>query len=137
MDHDLYADVNMMEFDYFASDLHGNLALFSSAGFGWIPNVILENRDDHEYMEFGEETSDVVDLVDRSLERYEHFEMPPEFLEAAKCGLYVYNWAYDGSYVLVLRPTNPSHLSSLSEEHQRVFTQCVFDAYFSKTPILK
>jgi hypothetical protein len=144
------------EFDYFCRDREGNLAMFSTGGFGWVPDEIIARWDPEDDDEDGEDIlggycgpaiintsslpkpAEPINMVDRSLPQYKLYEHPPEFLESARRGLYVYNWSsVTESYVLVLKPTNPARFVDLDEETAESFDGYVYDADFAETAQIK
>ncbi len=81
------------EFDWFAYDEEGNVAVFKSAGGGVAPREVV--RDYETYDEATEE-----------LERF-HSALEPDSAYARN-GCFVYDWVQnDGPYRLIELPTNP------------------------------
>ena len=66
------------EFDWFALDANNNVALFATAGFGYIPDAVIQSYDDH------------ADITDFFLTP--HWGSEGIWDDYAKYGLFVYDW---------------------------------------------
>ncbi len=84
--------VNLREdFDWFATDPSGNVALFATAGQGFVPPTVVEFHVMHE-------------TVAGSIE-YPHWGTDQIWDDAAALGLYVYDWVEpSGPYRQVAQP---------------------------------
>lgn len=84
--------VNLGEdFDWFAIDPEGAVALFATAGQGFVPPLVVEFHVMHETVAGGIE--------------YPNWGTDEIWNDAAKLGLYVFDWALpDGPYELVSAP---------------------------------
>ena len=88
-------EVHGGEFDWFAVDASGNLALFSTAGEGVVPDSVLRSLEDYESMS-------------RSFEapRWGTGEIWKDY---AELGLFVFDWTLpSGSYRKLISPTAPA-----------------------------
>lgn len=75
-------DLSGMEFDWFATDSEDNLALFATAGEGFVPNAVAEHHADHS-------------SVSNSLDAPRH-GTPAVWRDYADLGLYVFDWSLPG-----------------------------------------
>lgn len=105
------------EFDWFAVDKHGRLAMFSTAGEGPMPAAVLRSIVQHDAVSEAIETPNVgSELVWRDFGR---------------AGLFVYDWAYD-RYVRVAEPSGePS--PRLLEMLRRIDSVPSLDCAFEET----
>jgi hypothetical protein len=92
-----HPDIEGIEFDWFATDRAGNIALFATAGAGFVPKAVVSARAKHEAIS-------------------ESFETPNWGSEKvwddyASLGIFVFDWTlHDGPYRLVRAPT--SHIGT-------------------------
>jgi hypothetical protein len=108
-----------MEFDFFARDEKGNLALFSTAGIGHVLWEVIERDTGGLFLKsFLPKIGEGIDIVDRAVERYKQFTMPEEFMEFAASGLYIFNHScvYNGDYIKIVRPSNPLNFEDLEDK---------------------
>jgi len=75
-------DLNGIEFDWFAADRDGNLALFATAGEGFFPRSVAEHHADHSSL------SDSLNAPRSGT--------PEVWKDYADLGLYVFDWALPG-----------------------------------------
>jgi hypothetical protein len=79
------------EFDWFAIDRNGAVALFATAGEGTVPQSVLSNTSNHnliaEYLETPNWGSELV------------------WTDLASYGLFVFDWNYFGLYIKVAAPS--------------------------------
>lgn len=75
-------DLSGIEFDWFAADSEGNMALFATAGEGFFPSSVAEHHADHAAL------SDSL--------RTPRYGTPEMWKDYADCGLYVFDWALPG-----------------------------------------
>ena len=88
----MLADVTGIEFDWFAADSEGNLALFATAGEGFLPNGVAENHEMHS-------------VISGSLPA-PRAGTTEVWLDYADAGFYVFDWALPGGpYELRASPT--------------------------------
>lgn len=81
-----------MEFDWFAADSDGDLALFATAGEGFLPESIAEHHADHASL------SDSLPAPRTGT--------PEVWKDYAALGLYVFDWALPGGpYVMRASPS--------------------------------
>jgi hypothetical protein len=73
-----YPDIEGIEFDWFAIDQSGNVALFATAGAGFVPPYVFANREHYEEISEGIEAS--------------HWGSKEVWNDYATLGLYVYDW---------------------------------------------
>jgi len=79
------------EFDWFAIDLDGNIALFSTAGEGNVPNNVIKNYKDY-------------DSISHSLEQ-PNWGSSGIWSDFANYGFYVFDWSlHGGPYIKVCEP---------------------------------
>lgn len=85
-------EVEGREFDWFAIDNNGEIAMFSSAGYGLIPDSVIEHFHDYDDVALTFETP--------------NFGTTAIWDDYAKYGIYVFDWKiYDGPYVRVAKPS--------------------------------
>lgn len=101
-----------LEFDWLASDADGFVALFSSAGFGPVP----------------EELPPQVDAIDQALDRMKALPLtsdetpadaaePDEWVAAAQRGFFAFDWAHDHDrYEIEAMPKRPLRLDAIQDE---------------------
>lgn len=75
-------DLRGVEFDWFASDSEGNLALFATAGEGFFPEAVSSNHVQHAAISEALPTS--------------HLGTPNIWQDYAALGLFVFDWALPG-----------------------------------------
>ena len=93
-----------IEFDWFASDRSGNIALFATAGAGFVPKAVISSREEHQSISDSFETP--------------HLGSVNIWDDYARLGIFVFDWAPDdGPYKLVRVPT-ASITNQLSEQLQ-------------------
>ncbi|MGV3755076.1 MAG: hypothetical protein ACO1QS_06815 [Verrucomicrobiota bacterium] len=99
------SDYQGLEFDWFAVDSDGFIALMSSAGFGPIPDGVFERFDGQQNIEdflsrhIGSRTSDDLLRIQRSL---------------ALAGVFTYDWKHwDGPYLRFAVPPQPKRFDEL------------------------
>ncbi|MDK2594018.1 hypothetical protein [Pseudoalteromonas obscura] len=81
------------EFDWFASDSEGNIALFATAGEGTIPNLVIKNYADHDAV-----------AVQLESPNWGSSEVWSDF---AKLGFFVFDWdLHGGPYKRAQNPTS-------------------------------
>ena len=91
-EHTMLADLTGIEFDWFATDSEGNLALFATAGEGFLPEGVAENHEMHS-------------AVSESLPA-PRVGTAEVWLDYAEAGFYVFDWALPGGpYELRASPT--------------------------------
>jgi hypothetical protein len=78
----MYPDLREIEFDWFATDLDGNVALFATAGEGFFPESVAEHHEDHS-------------SLSESLPA-PRSGTPEVWKDYAVLGLYVFDWALPG-----------------------------------------
>ncbi|MGQ0798525.1 MAG: hypothetical protein ACT4NL_00225 [Pseudomarimonas sp.] len=84
-------DVGGREFDWFAADSEGRLALFATAGFGPVPDSVLSATEAHDAVSDSLEVSD--------------WGTSAVWESYALAGLYAYDWSdHQGSYLRVAQP---------------------------------
>jgi hypothetical protein len=95
------------EFDWVAADSMGRIGLFSTSGYGPIPNAVLDQRDQHIAM----------------VETIEDLSMIPDWADlltyAGNIPVFVYNWTqHSGPYQLAQSPLggNPLTIGDLPEQ---------------------
>lgn len=87
-------DLERREFDWFAVDSHGNVAMFATAGEGFVPDAVMPHVASHD-------------------ELSEHLPAPHTgsaqvWNDYAAFGLYVFDWSLPGGpYVLARTPSAP------------------------------
>jgi len=85
-------EIEGTEFDWFARDKNGNFAIFSTAGSGPVPHIVLASASEHESLG----------------ETFEIFGWgtPDVWSSYTSIGLFVYDWSSkDGHYALVGTPS--------------------------------
>ncbi|MBL8519262.1 MAG: hypothetical protein JNK75_01200 [Betaproteobacteria bacterium] len=81
-----------IEFDWFASDRSGNIALFSTAGAGFVPEGVISSREEHQSISDSFETP--------------HWGSENIWDDYAQLGIFVFDWALNGGpYMLARAPT--------------------------------
>lgn len=109
------------EFDWFARDTAGNIAIFATAGMGPVPQIVLAAIEVHEH------TGEAI--------LASGWGTPEVWTSYSLAGLYVYDWSNDnGSYVRVAIPAGP--VSSAVAEALRATTLPEFPAHFPDLPSL-
>ena len=89
---DLSGDFNGIDFDRFAKDASGRLALFTTAGGGFVPQSVALTHESH--------------TSTSSLIATPHMGTGLLWGDYGAAGLYVYDWTWpDGPYGLVQYPT--------------------------------
>ena len=79
------------EFDWFAIDKNNNIAFISSAGYGNIPDVVIQHREDYDNIVGSFSTP--------------HYGTMQIWDDYASYGLFVYDWEiYDGPYLKMKEP---------------------------------
>lgn len=78
----MLGDLRGIEFDWFAVDIEGNVALFATAGEGFFPKVVAEHQEMHS-------------SVSESLPA-PRAGTAEVWLDYASVGLYVFDWALPG-----------------------------------------
>ena len=80
-----------IEFDWFALDKNNNIALISSAGYGDIPDIVIQNYKDY---------ADMSELFSTP-----HYGTTQIWDDYANYGLFVYDWGnYHGPYKKMREP---------------------------------
>jgi hypothetical protein len=113
------------EFDWYASDCEGRVALFSSAGSALVPSAILEAPAD-------------VELLDKYFQVAS--PMRSDWEQFAALGLFVYDCGsmHDDTYRRVAVPATPLRRSELPESLARaVGTVCFSDLRFADTSTIE
>lgn len=88
----MYPDLRGIEFDWFAMDSDGNLALFATAGEGFFPQSVVEHHMNHS-------------SLSESLPAPQN-GTPEVWSDYAALGLYVFDWVLPGGpYKLRASPT--------------------------------
>src|SRR5262249_15387990 len=129
------------EFDWYASDSAGHVAMFSTAGFGWVPTAVFRSPSDylhvHEYFRNASpSTTARLMRKDAPIERpvwkraldllrTNYGAVPPlrpcydDWLEMAARGLFTYDFDYGADapaiYRILALPAEPLHLEILPE----------------------
>jgi hypothetical protein len=80
-----HPDIAGREFDWFAVDRAGCVALLATAGAGQVPAIVLAN-----YQEY--------DGMSESLPSPTHWGSEQIWDDYAAIGLYVYDWSHEGTY---------------------------------------
>ena len=118
------SEIRGIEFDWYATDSEGHLALFSSAGSALVPALALEGAAD-------------VGLLD------EYFQvaspMRSDWEQFAALGLFVYDCGsmHDDTYRRVAVPATPLRHSDLPESLARAIGRvCFADMRFAETPTI-
>ncbi|MCX2781186.1 hypothetical protein [Microbulbifer thermotolerans] len=75
-------EIEGREFDWYAEDIDGNIGLFSTAGEGFIPEIVIENFSSHD---------DISESLDSP-----NWGSPEVWSDYAKLGFYVYDWDLPG-----------------------------------------
>ncbi len=87
-------EIEGREFDWYAKDSEGNFGLFSTAGEGFVPQVVLEHFNAH-------------DEITDSLES-PNWGSSEVFVDYGKLGFYVFDWClHGGPYKKQCAPLNP------------------------------
>lgn len=90
----MQADLQGMEFDWFAVDCNGNIALFATAGEGFVPEVVIACFEKHSN-------------ISESLPTQRH-GTSDVWLDYAEAGLFVFDWVlHGGPYKRCAIPTKP------------------------------
>lgn len=88
-----HPDIEGIEFDWFATDREGNIALFATAGAGFLPKAVVSARAEHEAISESFETP--------------HWDSENVWDDYASLGIFVFDWTlHDGPYRLVRAPTS-------------------------------
>lgn len=88
----MYSNLEGREFDWFALDSEGNIAMFATAGEGFIPESVVEHYAQH-------------DSVSESIFA-RNTGTAKVWSDYAACGLYVFDWnLYRSSYLRQASPT--------------------------------
>lgn len=86
------AKVEGTEFDWFAMDSSGSIALFATAGAGFVPPLVLSHAGEH-------------DAISESIASA-HWGSDKVWDDYAGLGLWVYDWKlHDGPYLCVRKPS--------------------------------
>jgi hypothetical protein len=86
------SELEGIDFEWFATDLVGNLALFVSAGGGYVPQACYHS-------------ADAIESVSRKIPT-PHMGSGLLWSDYGAAGLYVYDWTWpDGPYGLIQYPT--------------------------------
>lgn len=117
-------DVFGFEFDWFAVDQDGHIGHFSSAGYGAIPQAVLEHPDAQEqvaayFQEQPKQTgAELMISTGGTLD---------DWLAMAHQGIFSYDFKHwDGPYQLIARPTRPTVLSALPTHIQQLVRHVCF-----------
>ena len=103
-------DLEGSEFDWFAVDRDGHVALFATAGYGPIPQAVLESVDEQRqvetYLSSIPATTQAIHIGgEGDLE---------DWFAVARRGLYAYDWQHwNGPYGMIASPETPLHISSV------------------------
>lgn len=101
-------DFHRAEFDWLACDRAGRIGVFSTAGQGPLPDVVVARASDLETL-----TDDLfaLPLITEAEVTDAHEGNPAFFYDLARRGLFAWDWsAQRGRYVLQARPTNGGEL---------------------------
>jgi hypothetical protein len=117
-------DVAGLEFDWFALDRDGHIAIFSTAGWGEIPTAVLEasaaDGDD------SDAEAALIERMPRIGEWRSEGKGPGgcrEWTDLGMRGLYVFDWRHwSGPYERIVVPATPAHLSDVPKDLQARFT---------------
>ncbi|WP_156804635.1 hypothetical protein [Gallaecimonas xiamenensis] len=111
-------EIEGREFDWYAIDDSGNIALFSTAGEGSIPKLVIENYKHHD------EISDSIDAP--------NWGSPEVWGDYAKLGFFVFDWDLPGGpYLRECSPTNTMN-EELKKKILSINSLPVLDVNFSK-----
>jgi hypothetical protein len=87
------AEVEGIEFDWFAVDSSGSLALFATAGAGFVPSLVLSHAGEHDAISQGVLSP--------------HWGTEKVWDGYADLGLWVYDWKlHEGPYFCVRKPSH-------------------------------
>lgn len=128
-------DVKGMEFEWFSVDEHGFIAVFSTAGFGKVPDFVFQENSDHILLEsyftrthFGR--SEV--MIQKNSEN--------KYLRTlAARGLYAYEWSQrKGPYELIFRPSNPLTIKDINDRVAETIANVVLGInHWGDAPIVR
>lgn len=112
------------EFDWFAIDQEGQIAHFSSAGYGVIPTLVRDNVDQqlklNEYFTKMVEKVTTANLIRGKGKR-------DDWLNMAQRGLYSYDFKHwDGPYILIAKPDVPINIRILPDEIYTLLREVCF-----------
>ncbi|WP_349745317.1 hypothetical protein [Roseateles cavernae] len=115
----MLADLRGIEFDWFAADSEGNVALFATAGEGFLPAGVAENHEMHSA--FAESLP---------APRVGTAEV---WLDYADAGFYVFDWALPGGPYELRASPNCELKSAIKQQALAVMHMPRFNGSFSST----
>jgi hypothetical protein len=99
----MHPDIDGMEFDWFGTDCAGNIALFATAGAGFVPKAVVSTLAEHE---------SISNNFDQP-----HWGSEKIWDDYASLGLFVFDWnLHNGPYQLMRTPAG----TISSELHTKV-----------------
>lgn len=111
------------EFDWYACDASGNVALFSAAGYGEIPEVVFSAS--YEYA-----MADAYFSLDQSSLRItpSAWGTPEAFRKYSANGLFVYDWQpWSGPFKCREKPSSPLNIESIEKCVQQLLRMLKFE----------
>jgi hypothetical protein len=128
-------DVHGLEYDWIACDVDGLVALFSTAGGGYLPLAFLQDTDAHERA-----IEDILDGPATTIATFAPALSPSLkniWRSAAEHGLFAFDSDVNGGpYKVVAVPAVPRRLDSLSVDVIRVATRIRIRASFAGESLL-
>jgi hypothetical protein len=127
-------DVVGREWDFLATDWDGSVALFTSAGYGPIPEVVLSHGKSVEAVVAGLRTQ--LPVIGKSLDRREQDRSGDysDWFEASQRGLYTYDWhVHGGPYERVSAPSVALRADTLTPEFGNVAGLLRLPVLFAET----
>lgn len=121
-------DYEGLEYDWFAVDADLHVAVFSTAGWGEIPSVVLEANPPWDDSETERILAERLAPTGRYLPEGRGPGTCEEWKLLAERGIYVFDWRHwSGPYERIVAPSVPVRLAAIPDELQRPFSAVKLD----------